>query len=482
MMGGRVKTLHPKVYGGILARRDNCVDMKELAEQEINTVDMVVCNLYPFVETALKPGASVEHIIEQIDIGGPAMLRAAAKNWRWVTVICNPLKYDLILDQIRSLGQTTLETRRDLAVEVFRHTSAYDSAIASYFAQLWHKWPLDFPQELTLGFNKVFSLRYGENPHQKASFYEPVLGSDVSSLKDALIQGKELSYNNIFDADGALKAVCDLKSTGCVIVKHAGPCGAALGETPSQAFSKALKGDPVSAYGGVVAFNCEVDEECALAMKRLFVEVLIAPSYTPEALKVLSDKKKLRVLVVSPREQKGGKYAAKFALGGLLIQSKDDLVPENEEWTVVSKRAPGQKEMEDLHFAMTICKHVKSNAIVLAKDNATVGIGGGQPNRVDAVRIAVARARERARGSCMASDAFFPFPDSVEEAHKAGVTAIAHPGGSIRDKESLEVADSCGMAMVVTGIRHFALKYTGGLEMDVLVVGSGARSMLWHGH
>ncbi|HHW18259.1 MAG TPA: bifunctional phosphoribosylaminoimidazolecarboxamide formyltransferase/IMP cyclohydrolase [Firmicutes bacterium] len=462
ILGGRVKTLHPKVHGGILARRDVSADMEELSAHGISPVDMVVCNLYPFVETALKPGVSTSAIMEEIDIGGPTLLRASAKNWPWVIVLCNPKRYREILDILKERGDIDQETRKILAGEAFSHTAAYDAAIASFLGVAWRNWPLDFPDEISLGYRKVFSLRYGENPHQVAAYYEPVIPTDIPSLKGRQLQGKELSFNNINDLDSAYRTVWEFEAPACAIVKHAAPCGVALGSSTREAFERAFEGDPVSAFGGVVAFNREVDEPCARALKRVFLEVVAAPSFTEGAISTLSSKKDLRLLMIpGPSGPIPGSlfnpepYEVKMAMGGLLIQSRDTLLPSQEEWQVVSKRPPTEKEMEDLRFAMTVCKHVKSNAIVLAKDGATVGIGGGQPNRVDSVRIAISRAKERAEGACLASDAFFPFPDSVEEAAKAKISAIAHPGGSIRDQESIDKADEYGIAMVITGKRHF---------------------------
>ncbi len=450
ILGGRVKTLHPVVHGGILARRDNPGDMAQIEEMAITPIDMVVCNLYPFVEAASRPSATIEDVIEEIDIGGVTLLRAGAKNCEAVIVIVKPGRYAEVIEQLRTRGDVDRDTRRQLALEAFNHTASYDSAIAAYLGGQWQDWPLSFPDEIAFGYKKALSMRYGENPHQKAAFYEPVLGSGRPPLGSS--SGKGLSYNNINDADAALGTVCDLPSPACVIVKHAGPCGVALGSSAAEAFAKALDGDPISAFGGVVAFNCEVDEDCALAMKKLFMEVLIAPSYSAQALSILGAKRDLRIVTAS---QSHPRYSIKQALGGLLVQEADTLLPEGEEWRVVSKRSPTDQEMRDLRLAVTVCKHVRSNAIVLAKDGATVGIGGGQPNRVDCVRIAVDRGKDKVRGSSMASDAFFPFPDSLEEAARAGVTAVAHPGGSKKDAESLAVADANGMAMVITGARHF---------------------------
>ena len=465
ILGGRVKTLHPAIHGGILARRDNTADMRQLQATGTGLIDMVVCNLYPFVQTATRPSATLDEITEEIDIGGPTLLRAAAKNWAWVVPVCNPARYPEIARQLRLTGDVDKVTRRHLALEVFCHTAAYDSAIASYLGGLWKGWPLDFPDEVSFGYTKAFSLRYGENPHQKAAFYEPLLGAEIPSLVGRQSQGKELSYNNIHDADAAFRTAWDFQATVCAIVKHASPCGVATAATAGEAFEKAFEADPVSAFGGVVAFNCPVDAGTAAAMKKVFLEVLLAPSYTEEATEMLKSKKDLRILTLKPNWAGDGegpesgaapqRFTLRSAMGGLLVQEQDTSQPRDETWQVVSKRAPTDQEIRDLRFAMTVCKHVRSNAIVLARDGCTVGIGGGQPNRVDCVRIAVERGKDRVQGSCMASDAFFPFPDSVEEAARAGVPAIAHPGGSIRDQESLDVADARGMAMVVTGKRHF---------------------------
>jgi len=478
ILGGRVKTLHPKIHGGILAMRNKKEHMEQLEIHNVTPVDMVVCNLYPFVEAAVKPGATIEEVVEQIDIGGPTLLRAAAKNYRWVTVVCNPERYSGIIEEIKANGEVSTDLRRTLALEVFAHTASYDTAISSYFASVWPGSRSQLDEDLVLGYRKAFSLRYGENPHQQAAYYEPVIEGNMPSLSGAQIQGKELSYNNINDLDNAFHAVWDLGSTGCVIVKHAAPCGVALGETAREAFDAAFQGDPVSAFGGIVSLNCEVDKDCAEAMKGIFLEVVAAPSFTQDALEVLRSKKNLRLLALAPgdafdalkdqpcrgsgscepgfRESSlAGGYRMKAAMGGILVQEKDRLLPDCEQWSVVSKRRPTPEELRGLKFAMTVCKHVKSNSIVLARGCKTVGIGGGQPNRVDAVRIAIARAGERAKGSCLASDAFFPFPDSVYEAAKAGITAIAHPGGSIRDQESIDAANAHGIAMVLTGKRHF---------------------------
>ncbi len=459
ILGGRVKTLHPMVHGGILARSNSPEDMEQAQSLGITPVDMVVCNLYPFVETASRPFVTIDDIIEEVDIGGVTLLRASAKNWESVTVICNPARYDAIIQEIGANGDVGPDTRRDLALEAFNHTAAYDSAIASYLGGKWQGWPLNFPEEIAFGYKKALSLRYGENPHQKAAFYEPVTPGAAKFLSGG--RGKGLSYNNINDADTACRAVWDLPSPACVIVKHATPCGVAIGTSAAEVYQKALAADPISAFGGVIAFNCQVDAPCAKDLKGLFVEVLVAPGFSPEAMDILSSKKNLRFITTGNLREAGESathtqpYTVRPALGGLLVQSQDTQLPEDEDWRVVSRRMPTAEEMRDMQFAMTVCKHVKSNAIVFAKDGVTTGIGGGQPNRVDCVRIAVERGKDAVKGSVMASDAFFPFPDSVEVAAAAGITAIVHPGGSRNDDESLAAADAHGMAMVQSGARHF---------------------------
>ena len=449
ILDGRVKTLHPMVHGGILAKGDDEQHVEQLKALNISPVHMVVCNLYPFVEAQANPKNSFEDILEQIDIGGPTLLRAAAKNFAWTIPVCDPNRYPDVIERLTARGDLDYETRRDLAVQAVNHTAFYDAAVASFLGGSFCGWPLNFPEEITFGYNKGLDLRYGENPHQRAAFYEPQLGGRGFEQ----LGGKDLSYNNINDASGAFRAVWDLPETSCVIVKHGAPCGAATGKTPRDAFEKAFEGDSLSAFGGVVSFNCEVDEETALAMKKPFLEVVLAPRYTSGGLGVLKAKKDLRILKVDGSIRQS--FGVKSALGGLLIQEEDRVLPGEEDWRVVSRKKPTQEQMQDLKLAVAVCKHVRSNAVVMVKGGATVGIGGGQPNRVDCVKIAAERGKERLRGSVMASDAFFPFPDAVEEAAKAGVVAVAHPGGSLRDDESLKAADALGLVMVITGKRHF---------------------------
>lgn len=456
VLRGRVKTLHPLIHAGILARRDDDFHMKDVKRLGITLVDMVCVNLYPFVEHANRPVLPVTQVMEQVDIGGPALLRAAAKNWQWVIPLCNPARYGEIIQKLREQGNVDLVTRQNLAAEVFHHTAAYDAAISAYLGREWGNWPLDFPSELTFSYRRSAVLRYGENPHQKGAYYASLIPEPDTLAGFRVIHGKEISFNNLLDADAAWGLVTEFSEPAACIIKHASPCGAAVAKTPGQAFEKAYEGDPVSAFGGIVAFNRRLEEEDALSMKKCFIEMVLAPGYTEQALEVLKKKKDLRIAFMpDPKEGKLPSYSVRQVLGGILVQERDRRLPKDENWNVVSEKKPTPEELKDLAFAMTVAKHVKSNAVVLAKGMMTVGIGGGQPNRVDAVRIAVNRAGERARGACMASDGFFPFPDSVEEAARAGVTAIAAPGGSIRDSESVEAANRLGVSLVFTGTRHF---------------------------
>lgn len=449
---GRVKTLHPNVEGGILAIRDNDKHRQQMKELGIDPIDMVVCNLYPFKQTILKEGVSHVEVVENIDIGGPTMIRAAAKNYPHVTVVTDPGDYGMVLEELRENGNTSPETRERLAAKVFIHTAHYDALIASYFSKRLH---IEYPDTLTLTFEKKQALRYGENPHQSAAFYTRVQETEGTLTGATQLQGKELSYNNIGDTDGALEALKEFDEPTVVAAKHANPCGVGSGTTLAEAFRRAYEADPVSIYGGIVAANREVDEETAQLMSPIFLEVVVAPSFSEEALAILGKKKNLRLLAV-PRIEKRDYEApkARTVLGGLLVQEMDGRLLEGEP-QVVTDRKPTTKEMEDLLFAWKVVKHTKSNAIVLAKDRCTTGVGPGQVSRIWALENAIRQGEERIAGSVLASDAFFPFPDCVEAAHKAGVTAIIQPGGSIRDKESIDAANRYGIAMVFTGIRHF---------------------------
>lgn len=449
---GRVKTLHPNVEGGILAVRDNDKHKQQMEELGIEPIDMVVCNLYPFKQTVLKEGVSHEEIIENIDIGGPTMIRAAAKNYPFVTVITDPEDYERVIGEIRKEGDTSLATKELLAAKVFVHTAHYDALIANYFS---NRVGMHSPKTLTLTYEKKQDLRYGENPHQKAAFYTQIRETEGTLTGATQLQGKELSYNNIGDTDGALEALKEFGEPTVVAAKHANPCGVGSAETLAEAFKKAYDADPVSIYGGIVAVNREVDKATAELMAPIFLEVVVAPSFSEEALEVLRKKKNLRLLRL-PHIEKHDYTApkAKTVLGGLLIQDMDLQLLDSEMKTV-TERKPTEKEMEDLLFAWKVVKHTKSNAIVLAKDKCTTGVGPGQVSRIWALENAIRQGGKRIPGSVLASDAFFPFPDCVEAAHEAGVTAIIQPGGSIRDEESIAAANKYGIAMIFTGIRHF---------------------------
>ncbi len=449
---GRVKTLHPNVEGGILAVRDNDKHKQQMEELGIEPIDMVVCNLYPFKQTVLKEGVSHEEIIENIDIGGPTMIRAAAKNYPFVTVITDPEDYERVIGEIRKEGDTSLATKELLAAKVFVHTAHYDALIANYFS---NRVGMHSPKTLTLTYEKKQDLRYGENPHQKAAFYTQIRETEGTLTGATQLQGKELSYNNIGDTDGALEALKEFGEPTVVAAKHANPCGVGSAETLAEAFKKAYDADPVSIYGGIVAVNREVDKATAELMAPIFLEVVVAPSFSEEALEVLRKKKNLRLLRLPHIEKHDYTVPkAKTVLGGLLIQDMDLQLLDGEMKTV-TERKPTEKEMEDLLFAWKVVKHTKSNAIVLAKDKCTTGVGPGQVSRIWALENAIRQGGERIPGSVLASDAFFPFPDCVEAAHEAGVTAIIQPGGSIRDEESIAAANKYGIAMIFTGIRHF---------------------------
>ncbi|HEY9077719.1 MAG TPA: bifunctional phosphoribosylaminoimidazolecarboxamide formyltransferase/IMP cyclohydrolase [Anaerolineaceae bacterium] len=441
ILSGRVKTLHPAIHGGLLAR-PTTEDQEELAGLGWDYIDLVAVNLYPFEQTISRPGVSLEEAVENIDIGGVALIRAAAKNFERVMLVCDPTDYPSLLEKIQE-GKITITDRRKLAVKGFILTSKYDTAISSYLAE---------SGTLTFNLYSVQKLRYGENPHQSAHLYSYQPG--IGPLGGVMLQGKELSYNNLLDLDAAWRAAVSFDAPSVCIVKHLSPCGIACAETLLEAYQNALASDPISAYGGVVATNRTLDEITAQAITNVFTECIIAPGFSPKALEILAKKKNLR-LVDMPDTSITPDFELRSINQGVLKQSRDFGDPTDVEWKVVSERQPTQEELLALQFAWKACQHVKSNAIVLAQGTATVGIGGGQPNRVDSVRIAVSRAGEKAKGAVMASDAFFPFPDSIEVAAQAGVTAVAHPGGSLRDADSLAAANAHGMAMILTGTRHF---------------------------
>ncbi|MEH3001911.1 bifunctional phosphoribosylaminoimidazolecarboxamide formyltransferase/IMP cyclohydrolase [Bacillus pumilus] len=452
IMDGRLKTLHPNIHGGLLAVRENDEHMAQIEKHGIQPIDLVVVNLYPFKETISKDDVTFEEAIENIDIGGPGMLRAASKNHQDVTVIVDPRDYGTVVQQIKE-GGVPLEKKRELAAKVFRHTAAYDALIADYLTNYVGETE---PEQFTVTFEKKQSLRYGENPHQAATFYENALPSKGSLATAMQLHGKELSYNNIKDADAALQIVREFTEPAAVAVKHMNPCGVGTGETIAEAFDRAFKADETSIFGGIVALNREVDKQTADVLHTIFLEIVIAPSFSQEALDVLTAKKNLRLLTLDVEANLEKKEKQLTSVhGGLLVQDIDTYGLEEATISIPTKREPTEDEWKDLKLAWKVVKHVKSNAIVLAKDQMTAGIGAGQMNRVGSANIAIEQAGEKAKGSALGSDAFFPMGDTVEAAAKAGVTAIIQPGGSIRDEESIQKADEYGIAMVFTGVRHF---------------------------
>jgi phosphoribosylaminoimidazolecarboxamide formyltransferase / IMP cyclohydrolase len=460
MLDGRVKTLHPKVHGGLLGMRDNPVHVAKMAEHGIEPIDMVVVNLYPFEATVAKQDCSLEDAIENIDIGGPTMLRSAAKNNRDVTVVIDPVDYSLVLAEMAdNAGNVSPETNFNLAVKVYQRTAAYDAAISNWLGKRLGEEETTFPATLTVQYKKTQEMRYGENPHQQAAFFVEAGGQEASISTARQLQGKALSFNNIADTDAALECVKQFgEGPACVIVKHANPCGVAIGDNLLQAYERAFSTDPESAFGGIVAFNRGLDAATAQAIvDRQFVEVIIAPAVTKEAAAVVAAKKNVRLLECGfwP-EQPAVRLDFKRVNGGLLVQDADLLL--TNELKVVTKRAPTDKEMQDLLFTWRVAKFVKSNAIVYGKDGMTVGVGAGQMSRVNSARIAAIKAEHaglEVEGSAMASDAFFPFRDGIDNAAAAGITAVIQPGGSIRDEEVIEAADQAGIAMVFTSMRHF---------------------------
>jgi phosphoribosylaminoimidazolecarboxamide formyltransferase / IMP cyclohydrolase len=463
MLDGRVKTLHPKLHGGILARRGEEAHRDALEKHGIAPVDVVVVNLYPFEDTVAK-GASFDEAVENVDVGGPTMVRAAAKNFRDVAVVVDPVDYGLLLEQLDRPEGIDPATRLYLAQKAFRHSARYEAAIAAYFAQVEARGEdyavveadQFFPYRLALSFEKVQDLRYGENPHQRAAFYSD-LGSTLYSVAAARkVQGKELSFNNILDLDAAWRLVTEIDDPACVVIKHTNPCGTGLGTGPLQAYERAWAGDPVSAFGGIVAFNRRLDAATAKRIAEVFVEAVIAPGYEPEAKKALAAKKNLRVMDMDTTSiQRVTGFEMRRVMGGLLVQEWDLEKLDRSRCEAVTRRAPTADEWKALELAWTVAKHVKSNAIVFANAVQTVGVGAGQMSRVDSARIAVLKAVLPLAGTAVASDAFFPFRDGVDEIAKAGATAIIQPGGSVKDEEVVAAADEHGLAMVLTGVRHF---------------------------
>ncbi|MCA5012604.1 MULTISPECIES: bifunctional phosphoribosylaminoimidazolecarboxamide formyltransferase/IMP cyclohydrolase [unclassified Enterococcus] len=453
MMDGRVKTLHPNIHGGLLGRRDMPSHMEAMEQHDIRPIDFVCVNLYPFKETILKENVTEEEAIENIDIGGPSMLRSAAKNHQAVTVVVDPADYPLILSELKENGQTALSTRKKLAAKVFRHTAAYDALIAEYLTELVGEVE---PESLTLTYELKQSLRYGENSHQQAIFYQDALPTAFSIASAKQLHGKELSYNNIRDADAAIRISREYSEPAVVAVKHMNPCGIGIGQTIDEAYQYAYEADPVSIFGGIIVLNREVDTPVAEKMHQLFLEIIIAPSFSEEALELLSKKKNLRLMTLDfSKKDQALKDEKISVLGGLLIQNQDVISETKDDWQVVTKRAPSEKELAALEFAWKAVKHVKSNAIVVANNHQTLGIGAGQMNRVGSVQIAIEQAGTAIEEAVLASDAFFPMGDSVAYAGDHGIKAIIQPGGSIKDQESIDMADKYGIAMVFTDVRHF---------------------------
>lgn len=453
-LDGRVKTLHPAVHGGILAMRDKEAHMNQIRELNIAPIDLVVINLYPFKQTIMKPDVTLEDAIENIDIGGPTMLRSAAKNHKDVTVICNPSDYQAVLKEFKETNDVSYDTKYRLALKVFEHTASYDAMISDYLRKQINA---ELPDNITLTFEKVQDLRYGENPHQKAIYYKEIKPFEGSLVSAVQLHGKELSFNNINDANGAVEALREFEGPTVVAVKHANPCGIGTGYDIYDAYIKAYKADPISIFGGIVAANGTIDERTAEEISKIFVEILIAPDYTEEAMSILTRKKNIRIMKLDHINSKvpAGNIDLKKVSGGLLIQDIDTGLYNEEDLKIVTDRIPTEREMEDMKFALKVVKHIKSNGIVIAKDGKTVGIGPGQVNRIWAVENAVKQATDATKGSVMASDAFFPFDDCVQAAAKAGITAIIQPGGSINDADSIKKANELGIAMVFTGMRHF---------------------------
>jgi phosphoribosylaminoimidazolecarboxamide formyltransferase/IMP cyclohydrolase len=453
MLGGRVKTLHPRIHAGILARRDRDDDVATLEQHEIDPFDLVCINLYPFEQVAAQRGVTEAQAVEMIDIGGPSMLRGAAKNFAHVAPVCRPAQYGFVLDELRTNGSLSSETRRELAAEAFATTAAYEAAIAAWFGD---REP--FPETLVLALDKVLDLSYGENPHQRAAYYKE-RGARTHLLgRVEQLHGKDLSFNNLNDLSGARMLAREFALPACVIVKHANPCGVGVGATVEEAYDKALAGDPVSAYGGIVVVNREIDDALGEKLAKQFVEVLFAPGYSDAALEALKQRQNVRILLDGERRRGvGDTRHYKRVQGGLLVQDPDSEIEDRDGWEAVTGTVDEQ-QWGDLVFAMRVCKHVASNAIVLAKDLQTIGIGAGQMSRVDSVRIAVEKAREFGHdpaGAVLASDAFFPFADGPQLALEAGVAAIVQPGGSRRDQEVVDAVAAAGAAMVFTGRRHF---------------------------
>ncbi|MFE4104823.1 bifunctional phosphoribosylaminoimidazolecarboxamide formyltransferase/IMP cyclohydrolase [Almyronema epifaneia] len=457
ILGGRVKTLHPRIHGGILARRSLPADQQDLAANDIRPFDLVVVNLYPFEQTIAQPEVTLPEAIKQIDIGGPTLVRAAAKNHAYLSVLCRPQQYDLYLSQMReNNGEVSPQFRQACALQAFWHTAAYDQAIAAYLSQQVTDENAELPDRLTLSGHQRQALRYGENPHQPAVWYQT--GSRPEGWAAATkLQGKELSYNNLVDLEAARRLIAEFpaeQGAAAAVLKHTNPCGVAQGKTLAEAYEKAFNADSVSAFGGIVALNQPIEAETATALTKTFLECVVAPDCSAAAQEILAQKKNLRLLLL-PTLNQGPAQTVRAIAGGFLAQAADDYLEDPSEWQIVTEKKPTAAILEDLLFAWRVVKHVKSNAIVIGRDRTTIGVGAGQMNRVGAVKIALEQAEDRAEGATLASDGFFPFDDSVRTAAAAGVQAIIQPGGSIRDEDSIKAANELGLIMVLTGIRHF---------------------------
>jgi phosphoribosylaminoimidazolecarboxamide formyltransferase / IMP cyclohydrolase len=454
ILGGRVKTLHPRIHGGILGRRDLPEDQAEMEANQIRPLDLVVVNLYPFEQTIAQPNVTVPEAIEKIDIGGPTLIRAAAKNFAYLTVLCSPNQYEEYLSEFeQSNGEISLAFRQKMAGKAFAHTNSYDQAISAYFASLEQSEEL--PDSYSLSGNKLQSLRYGENPHQPAAWYQT--GTQATGWAAASkLQGKELSYNNLVDLEAARRIIIEFPTSEPVaaVLKHTNPCGAAVGKTLAEAYEKAFNADSISAFGGIVALNQPIDRETATALTKTFLECVVAPGCDDEAKSILQGKSNLRILLL-PDLASGNKETIKAIAGGFLIQASDDKIENPDDWQIVTEKQPTPEQIAEMLFAQKLVKHVKSNAILISRDRATLGIGAGQMNRVGAVNIALAQAGDKAKGGILASDGFFPFDDSVRTAAAAGISAIIQPGGSIRDQDSIAAANELGLIMVLSGTRHF---------------------------
>jgi len=449
ILDGRVKTLNPLIHGGLLGKFDDPSHQAQMNEHGIEPIEIVCVNLYPFVETISKPNVTWDDAIENIDIGGPTMLRSAAKNHQYVTVIVDSNDYANVLEELKEQGATALETRKRLAAKVFRHTAAYDSYISNYLTEE------EFPENLTMTYELKQTLRYGENPHQKAAFYQKRLGSDFSLAYATQIHGKELSYNNIQDGNAALQIVKEFDIPAAVAVKHMNPCGVGTGASIEEAFDKAYEADPTSIFGGIIALNREVDVATAEKLSGIFLEIIIAPSFTEDALAILTQKKNIRLMTINFAQENQDKLKVVSVEGGLLVQEDDAFGFAEADVKVATDREPTEEEWTALKLGWAVVKHVKSNAIVVTDTQMTLGVGAGQMNRVGSAKIALDQAGERAKGAALASDAFFPMSDTVETAAAAGITAIIQPGGSIKDQDSIDKANEYGIAMVFTGVRHF---------------------------